>query len=67
MINSKATKLEETTVTLQSKNPRNPITKKVMPALQNKGKETHLALLKTIDREIRKRTNTPKPKVFKSF
>ena len=48
MINSKATKLEETTVTLQSNNPRNPITKKAMPALQNKGKETHLALLKTI-------------------
>ena len=38
MIKSKATKLEETTVTLQSKNPKRPITKKVIPALQNKGK-----------------------------
>ena len=67
IINNSATKLEETTVTLQSNNPSKPITKNVIPALHSKGIATHLKFLKTIDKEIRNKTKTPNPNVFRSF
>ena len=62
MINNKEIKLDETTVTLQSIQPKKPITKRAISALDTKGISTQRTFLKIA---LKVRTNiikTPKAK-----
>ena len=60
-------KLEETTVTLQSINPKNPITTKAISALEIKGMATHRIFLKIAPKVIMNITRTPSAKYCKSL
>ena len=62
IINNKEIKLDETTVTLQSIQPKNPITKRAIRALDTNGIATQRTFLKII---LKVRTNiikTPRAK-----
>ena len=57
IIRRRAIKFEETTVTLQSTNPRKPMTNSPTNPLQERGKTTHRRFLKTIPRVNKKSKN----------
>ena len=60
-------KLEETTVTLQSINPRKPITKRATKPLEARGIMTHLIFLKITPRVTINIIKTPKAKYCRSL
>ena len=67
MIRSRAMKLDDTTVTLQSSRPNRPKTKKPTIPLHIRGSATHLVLLKTILKVNIKTNKTPIPKKLRSL
>ena len=62
IINNKEIKLEETTVTLQSIQPKNPITNKAIRALDTNGMTTQRTFLKMTLRVITNMIKTPNAK-----
>ena len=60
-------KFEETTVTLQSIQPRNPITKTAIKALETKGIATQRNFLKIILKVITNIISTPRAKYWRSL
>ena len=67
IIKRRAIKLEETTVTRQSIQPKKPTIKRPTNPLQIKGSKTHLTLLKTIPKVNIKRNKTPMLKKLRSL